>query len=64
VLDEEVMKLSQDESQRLVIFSAEPDSPSEAGLRLLTGLTAGAEQDRAVEQDRAQASSIRSAERS
>jgi hypothetical protein len=51
------MELSQDEGQRLVIFSAEPDSPSEAGLRLLTGLTTG------VEQDRAQASSIRSVER-
>ena len=58
VLNEEVMELSQDEGQRLVIFSAEPDSPSEAGLRLLTGLTAG------VEQDHAQASSIRSVERS
>jgi len=47
VLNEEVMELSQDEGQRLVIFSAEPDSPSEAGLRLLTGLTATLEQNRA-----------------
>jgi hypothetical protein len=39
VLHEEIMELSEDEGQRLVIFSAKPDSPSEAGLRLLTGGT-------------------------
>jgi transcriptional regulator with XRE-family HTH domain len=50
VLNEEVMELIQDEGQRLVIFSAEPGSSSEAGLRLLTGLTAGVEQDRAQAQ--------------
>jgi hypothetical protein len=38
-LDEEVMELVADTDQRLVI-SAEPDSPSGAGLRLLAGLTA------------------------
>ena len=39
-LNEEVMELVQDEGQRLVIFSADAGSPSEAGLRLLAGLTA------------------------
>jgi hypothetical protein len=39
VLHEEIMELSEDEGQRLVILSAEPDSPSEAGLRLLIGGT-------------------------
>jgi hypothetical protein len=33
------MELVQDAGQRLFIYSAEPDSPSEAGLRLLAGLT-------------------------
>lgn len=39
-LNEEVMELVQDEGQRLVVFTAEPGSPSEAGLRLLAGLAA------------------------
>jgi hypothetical protein len=39
-LNEEVMELVQDEGQRLVVYTAEPGSPSEAGLRLLAGLTA------------------------
>jgi len=39
-LNEEVMELVQDEGQRVVVYTAEPGSPSEAGLRLLAGLTA------------------------
>jgi hypothetical protein len=39
-LNEEIMELVQDEGQRLVVYTAEPGSPSEAGLRLLAGLTA------------------------
>jgi transcriptional regulator with XRE-family HTH domain len=46
-LSEEAMELNQDEGQRLALFSAEPGTPSEAGLRLLAGLTAEAEQHRA-----------------
>ena len=57
-LSEEAMELNQDEGQRLALFSAEPGTPSEAGLRLLAGLTAEAEQYRAP------APPIRSAERS
>ena len=57
-LSEEAMELNQDEGQRLALFSAEPGTPSEAGLRLLAGLTAEAEQHRAP------APPIRSAERS
>ncbi len=45
-LIEEVMALTQDEGQRLALFSAEPGSASGAGLRLLAGLTAEAGQDR------------------
>lgn len=41
-LIEEVMALTQDEGQRLALFSAEPGSASGAGLRLLAGLTAEA----------------------
>jgi len=39
MLNEEVMVLVQDEGQRLLVYTAEPGSPSEAGLRLLAGLT-------------------------
>jgi len=39
-LNEEVMELAADTDQRLVIYTAEPGSPSGAGLRLLAGLTA------------------------
>jgi transcriptional regulator with XRE-family HTH domain len=39
-LNSEVMELAQDTGQRLFVYTAEPDSPSEAGLRLLAGLTA------------------------
>jgi transcriptional regulator with XRE-family HTH domain len=39
-LSEEVMELVQDTGQRIVIYSAEPGSPSEAALRLLAGITA------------------------
>jgi hypothetical protein len=39
-LNEEIMALVQDEGQRLVVHTAEPGSPSEAGLRLLAGLAA------------------------
>jgi hypothetical protein len=39
-LNEEIMELVQDEGQRLIVYTAEPGSPSEAGLRLLAGLTA------------------------
>jgi hypothetical protein len=39
-LNEEVMELVQDAGQRVVLYSADPGSPSEAGLRLLAGLTA------------------------
>jgi transcriptional regulator with XRE-family HTH domain len=46
-LNEEVMDLVQDDHQRMVILSAEPGSPSEAGLRLLAGLTADAARERA-----------------
>jgi transcriptional regulator with XRE-family HTH domain len=44
-LNEEVMELVQDAGQRVVVYSPDPDSPSEAGLRLLAGITA--EQSRA-----------------
>jgi transcriptional regulator with XRE-family HTH domain len=37
-LNEEVMELVADGGQRLTVYSAEPGSPSEAGLRLLAGL--------------------------
>jgi transcriptional regulator with XRE-family HTH domain len=47
-LNEEIMELAQDEFQRLVIYSAEPGSPSEAGLRLLAGLTAESAEERAA----------------
>jgi transcriptional regulator with XRE-family HTH domain len=40
MLNEEVMELVQDGGQRLVVYSADQGSPSEAGLRLLAGLTA------------------------
>jgi hypothetical protein len=39
-LNSEVMELVPDTGQRLFIYSAEPDSPSGAALRLLAGLTA------------------------
>jgi hypothetical protein len=39
-LNSEAMQLAEDTGQRLFIYTAEPDSPSEAGLRLLAGLTA------------------------
>jgi hypothetical protein len=39
-LNEEVMELIQDTGQRIVLYSADPGSPSEAALRLLAGLTA------------------------
>jgi transcriptional regulator with XRE-family HTH domain len=39
-LNSEAMELVQDTGQRVFIYTAEPDSPSEAGLRLLAGLTA------------------------
>jgi hypothetical protein len=39
-LNSEVMELVPDTGQRLFIYSAEPDSPSDAALRLLAGLTA------------------------
>jgi transcriptional regulator with XRE-family HTH domain len=39
-LNEEVMELIQDPGERVVVFSADPGSPSEAGLRLLAGITA------------------------
>jgi transcriptional regulator with XRE-family HTH domain len=39
-LNEEVMALVQDNGQRLLVYTADPGSPSEAGLRLLAGLTA------------------------
>jgi transcriptional regulator with XRE-family HTH domain len=39
-LNEEVMELVQDPGQRMVIYSAEPGSTSEAALRLLAGITA------------------------
>jgi transcriptional regulator with XRE-family HTH domain len=38
-LNSEALELVQDPGQRLFIYSVEPDSPSEAGLRLLAGLT-------------------------
>ena len=54
-LNEEVMELARDRGQRLVIFSAEPGSPSQDGLRLLAALTV--EGDHApVRQDRARPS--------
>jgi hypothetical protein len=40
MLNEEVMELVQDGEQRLVVYSAEQGSPSEAALRLLASLTA------------------------
>lgn len=40
VLTDELLQLPDDEGQRLVIFTAEPGSPSHAALRLLAGLTA------------------------
>jgi transcriptional regulator with XRE-family HTH domain len=43
-LNEEVMELVQDAGQRIVIYSADPDSPAGAALRLLAGITA--EQER------------------
>jgi transcriptional regulator with XRE-family HTH domain len=39
-LNSEVMEFAQDTGQRLFIYTAEPDSPSDAGLRLLAALTA------------------------
>ncbi|HEX3960606.1 MAG TPA: hypothetical protein VHZ03_28870, partial [Trebonia sp.] len=39
-LSEEVMELVQDTGQRVVVYSPDPGSPSEAGLRLLFGITA------------------------
>lgn len=39
-LNEEVMDLVADHGQRLVLYSAEPGSPSEAGLTLLAGIIA------------------------
>jgi transcriptional regulator with XRE-family HTH domain len=39
-LGEEIMQLVQDAGQRVVLYSADPGSPSEAALRLLAGLTA------------------------
>ncbi|MFC7328108.1 helix-turn-helix domain-containing protein [Marinactinospora rubrisoli] len=40
-LTDELLQLPDDEGQRLVVFSAEPGSASEAALRLLGGLAAG-----------------------
>jgi len=48
-VNEEVMELVQDAGQRMVIYSADPDSPAGAALRLLAGITAeqaGSEQAR------------------
>jgi hypothetical protein len=39
-LNHELMDLSDDEGQRLAMFTADPDSPSAAALRLLAGLAA------------------------
>jgi transcriptional regulator with XRE-family HTH domain len=39
-LSEEVMELVQDTGQRVVVYSPDPGSPSEAGLRLLAGISA------------------------
>jgi hypothetical protein len=39
-LNSEAMEIVQDAGQRLFIYTAEPGSPSEAGLRLLAALTA------------------------
>jgi MmyB-like transcription regulator ligand binding domain len=39
-LNEEVMELVQDAGQRMVLYSADPDSPAGAALRLLAGITA------------------------
>jgi transcriptional regulator with XRE-family HTH domain len=39
-LNEEVMELVQDPGQRMVIYSADPGSPSESAVRLLAGITA------------------------
>jgi transcriptional regulator with XRE-family HTH domain len=44
-LNEEVMVLARDRGQRLVIFSAEPGTPAQDGLRLLASLTAEVEHD-------------------
>jgi transcriptional regulator with XRE-family HTH domain len=46
MLNEEIMELVRDNGQRLVLYSADPDSSSEAALRLLTGLAAEAETGR------------------
>jgi len=50
-LNEEIMHLVQDQGQRLVIYSADPGSPSEAGLRLLARLTAEHAPERALPQE-------------
>jgi len=47
ILTEEVMELTRDRGQHLVIFSAEPGTPSQDGLRLLAALTAEAGQGHA-----------------
>jgi hypothetical protein len=39
-LNEEVVELVQDAGQRMVVYSADPDSPAGAALRLLAGITA------------------------
>ncbi|TDD80260.1 transcriptional regulator [Actinomadura darangshiensis] len=39
-LNNEIMELSNDEGQRMAVFTADPDSPSAAALRLLTDLAA------------------------
>jgi len=49
-LNEELMNLVQEPGQRLVIYSADPGSPSEAGLRLLARLTVDHAPERALPQ--------------
>jgi hypothetical protein len=46
-LNSEAMELVPDTGQRLFIYTPEPDSPSEAGLRLLAGLTAESDAEHA-----------------
>ena len=48
-LHEEVLSLVQDPGQRLIVFSPDPDSPSEAGLRLLARLAADLAREQARE---------------
>jgi hypothetical protein len=39
-LNSEMMELANDEGQRMAVFTADPDTPSEAALRLLVDLAA------------------------